>query len=64
MAKLKFGNTNIGKISIIEPPETPIVEVAEPSGTWTRPSHWLDLPTINSGEHKAAFCGRFPAGMV
>jgi hypothetical protein len=62
MANLKFGNTNIGKISIIEPPETPIVEVAEPSTTWTRPSHWLDLPAINSGEHKAAFLWAVPSG--
>lgn len=62
MANLKFGSTNIGKISIIEPPETPIVEVDSATGTWTRPSHWLDLPTINSGEHKAAFLWAVPSG--
>jgi hypothetical protein len=62
MANLKVGNAKVGKISIIEPPETSIVEVDSATGTWTRPSHWLDLPTINSGEHKAAFLWAVPSG--
>jgi len=62
MANLKFGNTNIGKISIIEPPEVPVVEDVYPTGEWVRPAHWLDMPTIGSGEHKAAFLWAIPSG--
>jgi hypothetical protein len=62
MANLKFGNTNIGKISIIEPQEIPIVEDVYPSGAWSRPAHWLDMPTIGSGEHKASFLWAIPSG--
>ena len=62
MANLKFGNTNIGKISIIEPPEVPVIEDVYPTGEWVRPAHWLDMPTIGSGEHKAAFLWAIPSG--
>ena len=63
MANLKIGNTSIGKISIIEPPEVPVVRDAPAAtGSWSRPAHWLDMPTIGSGEHKAAFLWAIPSG--
>ena len=55
MANLKVGNATIGKIAVIEPPEVPIVENDSGQDSWVRPSHWLDMPVIGSGEHKAAF---------
>lgn len=61
MANLKVGNTTIGKISVIEPPEVPIVE-NDSQDPWVRPSHWLDMPVIGSGEHKAAFLYAVPSG--
>jgi hypothetical protein len=62
MANLKVGNTTIGKISVIEPPEVPIVENDSGQDPWVRPSHWLDMPVIGSGEHKAAFLYAVPSG--
>lgn len=62
MANLKVGNTNVGKISVIEPYEDVYVERELSSGPWVRPSHWLDMPTINSGDHKAAFLYAIPSG--
>lgn len=59
MANLKVGNTNIGKISIIEP----FKEIgANPSQldyqphreAWVRPTEWLDMPNIGSGDNKVA----------
>jgi len=62
MAVIKVGNNSIGKISVIEPYDDPI-GYQEPATTpWVRPSHWLDMPTINSGDHKAAFLYAIPSG--
>lgn len=63
MANLKVGNTNVGKISIIEPYEDVVVDNKEEAASdWTRPSHWIDMPVINSGEHKCAFLYAIPSG--
>ena len=62
MANLKFGNTNIGKISIIEPYESTYVETETPTQPYVRPAHFLDLPVINSGEHKCAILYAISSG--
>ena len=63
MANLKVGNTNIGKISIIEP----FKEIgANPSQldyqphreAWVRPTEWLDMPNIGSGDNSLRKCSR------
>lgn len=51
MANLKFGNTNIGKISIIEPYEEVFdTDVSDVDYRWERPDEWLDMPVISSGD--------------
>jgi len=63
MANLKVGNTTIGKIAVIEPYEDVYVDdTPTPITPWTRPSHWLDMPVINSGEDKCAFLFAVPSG--
>lgn len=62
MAVIKVGNNSIGKISVIEPYDDPIGFVETPTSTWTRPDYWLDMPVINSGEHKCAFLLAVPSG--
>lgn len=56
MANLKFGNTNIGKISIIEPYEYPY-DTSDPvdNDEWIRPAEWLDMPTIGEDEEKNSY---------
>jgi hypothetical protein len=55
MAVIKVGNNSIGKISVIEPYDDPIGHQETATTPWVRPSHWLDMPTIASGEDKCAF---------
>lgn len=63
MANLKFGNTNIGKISIIEPYEDTYTDgQTVATSDWTRPSGWLDMPSIGLDEHKCAFLFAIPSG--
>jgi len=63
MANLKVGNTTIGKIAVIEPYEDVYVDdTSLPPTSWVRPSHWIDMPTIASGEHKCAFLFAVPSG--
>ena len=63
MANLKFGNTNIGKISIIEPYEEVFDEnVSSEVKEWVRPSEWLDMPVIGSGDDKVAILMYVPSG--
>lgn len=63
MANLKVGNTSVGKISIIEPYEDVVVDNEEETASdWNRPSNWIDMPVINSGEHKCAFLYAIPSG--
>ena len=61
MANLKVGNTTIGKIAVIEPYEDVYVDntVSEP---WVRPSEWLDMPVIGSGDDKVAILVYVPSG--
>ena len=54
----KVGNTEINAVSIVESFDPPIDEPTmdyEPHlKPWVRPSEWLDMPVINSGEEKIA----------
>ena len=50
MAVIKVGNNSIGKISVIEPYDDPVGSSRETFEPWTRPSDWLDMPVISSGE--------------
>lgn len=53
MANLKVGNTNVGKISVIEPHDENIGRIDYnpeiSTGNWIRPSGWLDMPTVSEG---------------
>jgi hypothetical protein len=62
MAVIKVGNNSIGKISVIEPYDDSIGYQEIQPTPWVRPSHWLDMPVINSGDHKAAFLYAIPSG--
>ena len=58
MAVIKVGNNSIGKISVIEPYDDPVgtppAEYKPDLEPWVRPSEWLDMPVINSGDNKIA----------
>ena len=58
MAVLKVGGSSVGKISVIQPyDETlgyPTIDYRPDLQTWTRPSDWIDMPVISSGDEKAA----------
>ena len=58
MAVIKVGNNSIGKISVIEPYDETIgglsVEYPPFDEPWVRPSEWLDMPNIGSGDNKIA----------
>lgn len=60
---IKLGNTEINAVSVVEPygDDVRVIPDEGPS-TWTRPSHWLDMPTITSGEHRCAFLMAVPSG--
>ena len=61
---IKLGSsTEINTVAIIEPYGDDLKVVPdESSGPWVRPSHWLDMPVINSGEQKCAFLFAVPSG--
>ena len=69
MAVIKVGNNSIGKISVIEPYDDPtnnenlLIDYEPDFEPWVRPSEWLDMPVINSGEHKAAILMFVPSGV-
>ena len=58
MAVIKVGNNSIGKISVIQPYDETTdgvsMEYAPFDETWVRPSEWLDMPNIGSGDSKVA----------
>jgi len=60
MAIIKVGNNSIGKISVIEPYDNPFgydppsIRYEPELQPWTRPSGWLEMPVINSGDSKAS----------
>ncbi len=60
MAVIKVGNNSIGKISVIEPYDNPFgydppsIRYEPELQPWSRPSGWLDMPVINSGDSKAS----------
>ena len=59
MANLKVGNNSIGKISLIRPYDNlfdgpPFEDSPDRGQPWVRPSEWLDMPNIASGDNKAA----------
>lgn len=62
MAVLKFGNGNVGKISVIEPYDDPIGHQKPAIEPWARPSEWLDMPVIGSGDDKIAILMYVPSG--
>jgi len=53
MANLKVGNTNVGKISVIQPYEDVYVDAELPSEPWVRPSEWLDMPSISESDSRS-----------
>ena len=61
---IKLGSsTEINTVAIIEPYGDDLKVVPdESSGPWVRPSHWLDMPVINSGEQKCAILYAVPSG--
>lgn len=60
---IKLGGTEINAIAVSNPYGDDIRVIPdEAPSTWTRPSHWLDMPTIASGEHKCAFLTAVPSG--
>ena len=63
MANLKFGNTNIGKISIIEPYEEVFdLDTSSETSEWVRPDYWLDMPEMSGGDERVALLLSFPSG--
>ena len=57
MAVIKVGNNNIGKISVIQPYNQTTEGLSieyPPFDEWVRPSEWLDMPAIGSGDSKVA----------
>ena len=62
MAVIKVGNNSIGKISVIEPYDDPIGTPEYKLEPWVRPSEWLDMPVINSGDEKTAILLFIPSG--
>ena len=63
MANLKVGNTNVGKISVIEPYEDVYVDTELSSEPWVRPSEWLDMPVYSSGDDNVAILAFVPSGL-
>ncbi len=60
---IKLGNTEINAVSVTGPYGDDLTVVPdEPVEPWVRPSHWLDMPVINSGEQKCAFLIQIPSG--
>ena len=61
---IKLGNTEINAVSVVEPYGDDIVRFRDNDTitTWERPSHWIDMPVINSGEQKCAFLIQIPSG--
>ena len=60
---IKLGGTEINAIAVSSPygDDVRVIPDEGPS-TWTRPSYWLDMPTITSGEHRCAFLMAVPSG--
>ena len=54
---IKLGNTEINAGSVTGPYGDDLVTFRDSDvpTTWERPSHWIDMPVINSGEQKCAF---------
>lgn len=65
---IKIGNTEINAVSVVEPYSeahlgAPYIEGRlEPE--WVRPSEWLDLPVINSGDSKIAMLMLVESGAI
>mgnify|MGYP001392588909 CR=1 FL=1 len=57
MANLKVGGTSVGKVSVIQPYDDTLgltMEYPPHDQQWVRPSEWLDMPSIGSGDNKVA----------
>jgi len=63
MANLKVGNTNVGRISVIEPYDDSTPSDNDGFEPWVRPSHWLDMPVMNSGDEKISILLAIPSGI-
>jgi len=63
MANLKVGNTNVGRISVIEPYDDSTPLDNDGFEPWVRPSHWLDMPVMNSGDEKISILLAIPSGI-
>ena len=62
MANIKVGNTNITRMSVIEPYDDSTPSDKDEIKPWVRPSEWLDMPVINSGDEKTAILLFVPSG--
>ena len=63
MANLKVGNTNITRMSVIEPYDDSTPSDNDGFEPWVRPSHWLDMPVMNSGDEKISILLAIPSGI-
>ena len=65
---MKLGNAEINAVSVIEPyDDSHLGDIYANSSLepeWVRPSEWLDLPVINSGESKIAMLMLVESGAV
>lgn len=62
MANIKVGNTNITRMSVIEPYDDSTPSDKDEIKPWVRPSEWLDMPTYTSGEDKVGILAFMPSG--
>ena len=51
---IKIGNSEVENIAIIEPYSYPFPQGQADRPDWVRPSEWLDMPVISSGDDKVA----------
>ena len=63
MANLKVGNTNVGRISVVEPYDDSTPSDNDETQPWVRPAEWLDLPVINSGDDRIAMLMYITSGI-
>ena len=53
MANLKVGNSNIGRVSVIQPSDVSTVAEQDGYEPWARPSEWLDMPAISESDDRS-----------
>lgn len=53
MANLKVGNSNVGKVSVIQPSDISAATENDDYKPWVRPSEWLDMPPISESDSRS-----------